>query len=80
MWQNDCVGNYWLHDYHVLNETPKKTREICDRCKHIQVFVKADNTKYFHAHRRDYLQPHDTRFHREWGEPAYDHTRDQEAE
>jgi len=71
MWTNDCVGNYWLHDYVVLNETPKRSREICTRCKRIDVFVKADNQTYLKAHKRDFLQPWDRRFHREWGEPNY---------
>lgn len=62
-----------LHRYKKIRETDNGIVEICSRCKKRLITNKGhngaiDNKKYLKEHKRDFLQPKDKRFKKEWGE------------
>ena len=76
----ECNPDEWpfiFHDYEVIREGEKGIREICRRCGKILITRKGhkgsiDNVRYLEEHRRDFLQPTNKLFEKEWGTPNWD--------
>lgn len=63
-----------LHKYKILFEDNGGIDEVCTRCGKRLVTLKGkdgsiDNIKYGKEHMRDFLQPNDPLFEREFGKP-----------
>lgn len=61
-----------LHRYRIIKETNSAIIEVCEQCKRKLITKKGkhgsiDNIKYLKEHRRDFLQPTNKMFKKEWG-------------
>lgn len=58
--------------YEIVKQTPSGLVEVCSICKKKLVTKKGpkgkiDNKKYLYEHKRDFLQPGDKDYDKEWG-------------